>query len=77
MKSRKVIAWIVGGLWLTIILVSMFIFKPDESYVPVVMLSIGSFIFLTVAYIGGTVYKDWIKSKHFRPELFINGKEDE
>jgi hypothetical protein len=75
MKSRKLIAWIVGGTWLTINLLAIYVFKPTSDYVPIVLMSIGAFIFLTCVYIGGTVYKDWIKSKHFRPEFF-NGKNE-
>lgn len=70
MKSRKLIAWIVGGIWLIGNLIVIYIFKPDVNYIPVIMLSVGSFILLTAAYIGGTVYKDLIKSKYFRSEFF-------
>lgn len=74
MKSRKLKAWIVGTIILVLNLIAIYFIKPDVVYVPVISFSIGSIVFLAVSYIGGTVYKDWIKSKHFRTELFI-GKE--
>jgi len=77
MKSRKKLAWIVGGIWLTLNLMAVYFLKPDVAYIPVIIISVLAFMFLTAVYIGGIVYKDWIKSAHFQPDLFKLGNKDE
>lgn len=74
MNGRKAIAWIVGLIWLSLILALIFFVKVPAEWVPVVLSIVAAGLLLTVAFIGGTVWKDWIKSVHFRTELY-NGKE--
>ena len=69
MKGRKATAWIVGTIWLTIITILILFFNPDPAYASFFIIVVGCFSFLTAAFIGCTVWKDYIKSAHFQKDL--------
>ena len=73
MKGRKAIAWIVSIIWLSAFIGSIYLFKPPVEWATLFIFILGCFTLITIAFIGGTIWKDWIKSKHFKPELF-NGE---
>ena len=67
-RSRKNIAFIVG----LIILVGAFVFTvlfAPESVAAIWPWFVSGLIFLIAVYIGGNVWKDFVKSKHFNAEL--------
>lgn len=74
LQGRKVTAWIVGIVWMTLVSILILIFNIEAGWAPYFIATITCFTFLTTVFIGGTVWKDYIKSKHFKPELFDGKK---
>jgi putative effector of murein hydrolase len=73
-KGRKATAWIIAIIWLSLFVLAIFLFKPESGWSTFFITVIGCFTLMTICYIGGTVWKDYIKSAHFRPELFDGDK---
>jgi hypothetical protein len=74
LQGRKFWSWIVGVIFLVTMVIVVIIGALDPAYVSYFIAVIACFTLLTMAFIGGTVWKDYIKSKHFKPELFNGDK---
>lgn len=68
MKGRKVIVYITNTAILVMLyLVTLFI-SPDVLHI-VGSVIIGAITLIAMTFIGGVVYSQWIKSKHFNRDL--------
>ena len=77
MKSRKFIGMLIGVININLLLIAAFIFVQTAVNASVLTLAIFMIGFLICAYIGGNVYKSFIKSKYFHAELVEEEKENE
>jgi len=70
--SKKAIAYIVGLiLVVALFLITLFVIGAEgaTAIVPIFATTIGAIVLLTFAFIGGRLWKDYIRSAYFRPEL--------
>jgi hypothetical protein len=69
MKGRKATCFIVLITIFTCILVLTIFFASNALNIFGSTI-IGAMVLTGLAFVGGTVWKDYIKSKHFRKELY-------
>ena len=74
LRSRKVVSWIVGQLIIiALYIASLFVMKQlgtfEAAIAPMFAAAVGAIMTLNMAFIGGTVWADWIKSKYYQEAL--------
>lgn len=73
MKSRKVIAFILNYVTLVIVAAATIIFTP-EAWGSVFIFWVSAVMFNSFIFVSFVLIKDYIRSKHFRPELYDAGE---